>query len=462
MFAGSTSFGRLNSQSACGWMCGVATVVCACVVPFAAAVGSAAEPATTSADWPAWRGARRDGVAVGAALPRTWPTEIKPLWSVATGEGWSSPIVAEGRVFITDRTDRRERTAAYDAGDGRLLWEQVRPVAFETHAVGRRHGNGPKATPTFVDGRVYSLGIAGRLTCFHAADGREIWSHFFPAEFAEQRTLLGDDADVNEDIDVTVPTSPGRGGAVPLFGYTGSPIVDGDRLITSVGGAKGGTVMAFDKNTGAVLWKSLNENLSYSSPIVADLAGMRQVLIGTGPRMVGLDVRDGRLLWSFEYQNDHDETIGTPVTLGDLVIMTAVGRPLTAHRISRSGDACRAEEVWRNDEMTSYLSSMIVVGRHMYGMNDGGEWQCVDPADGRSIWRGGAHGYYTTPVAADGRLLSLNERGALLVLAADPAAFRQEAVLRLTTEATWTSPAVVGSRIYVRSKTQLSCFEFTR
>jgi outer membrane protein assembly factor BamB len=421
------------------------------------AADPAAEPVR---DWPAWRGARRDGAAVGASLPRTWPAQVKPLWSAATAEGWSSPIVVDGRVFITDRTDRRERTAAYAADDGRLQWEQFRPVAFETHPVGRRHGTGPKATPVYSDGRVYTLGIAGRLTCFAAADGREVWSHFFPAEFAEPRALAGDDAEVNEDVDVTVPTAAGTGGAVPLFGYTGSPIIDGDRLITSVGGAKGGTVMAFDKNTGAVLWKSLNENLSYSSPIVADLAGIRQVVVGTGPRMVGLDVRDGRLLWSFEYQNDHDETIGTPVTFGDLMIITAVGRPLSAHRIVRSGDACRADEVWRNDEMTSYLSSAIVVGKHVYAMNDGGEWQCLDAADGRSLWQGGAHGYYTTPVAADGRLLSLNERGSLLVLAADPTAFRREAELRLTTEPTWTSPAVVGNRIYVRSRTQLSCFEF--
>jgi outer membrane protein assembly factor BamB len=256
-----------------------------------------------------------------------------------------------------------------------------------------------------------------------------------------------------------VPTSPGQGGAVPLFGYTGSPVLDGDRLIASVGGAKGGTVMAFDRTTGAVLWKSLNENLSYSSPIVADLAGIRQVVVGTGPRMVGLDVRDGRELWSFEYQNDHDETIGTPVTLGDLVIITAVGRPLTAHRIARRGEGCEATEVWRNEEMSSYLSSMIVVDRHIYGMNDAGEWQCVDPADGRTLWRGGAHGYYTTPLAADGRLLGLNERGSLLILAADPKEFRREAELRLTTEATWTSPALVGNRLYVRSRTGLSCFE---
>jgi outer membrane protein assembly factor BamB len=443
----------------CKW-----TALTAVVVIGLSAIGAAAgeTSAPKPSDWPAWRGAKRDGAAIEAALPRAWPTEVKPLWTAATAEGWSSPIVVDGRVFITDRTDRRERTAAYGADDGRLLWEQFREVAFETHPVGRRHGNGPKATPVYADGRVYSLGIAGRLTAFTAAEGREVWSRFFPAEFSAQIAYGGNDAQVNDDVDVTVPIGEGRGGNVPLFGYTGSPIIDGERLITSVGGARGGTVMAFDKNSGAVLWKSLNESLSYSSPIVADLAGIRQVVVGTGPRMVGLDVRDGRLLWSFEYQNDHDETIGTPVTLGDLVIITAVGRPLTAHRIVRSGDACRADEVWRNDEMTSYLSSAIVVGKHVYAMNDGGEWQCLDPADGRSLWHGGAHGYYTTPVAADGRLLSLNERGTLLVMGADPAGFRQEAMLRLTSEATWTSPAVVGSRLYVRSKAQLACFEFGR
>jgi outer membrane protein assembly factor BamB len=199
--------------------------------------------------------------------------------------------------------------------------------------------------------------------------------------------------------------------------------------------------------------------VSYSSPVVADVAGVRQVVVMTGPRVVGLDVGDGRLLWSFDYQIQYDESIGTPVVAGNLVLATAVGRPLSAHRITSEGGRFNVVEAWQSDDLSSYLSSMLAVDGHVYGMNDGGEWHCLRLEDGRTLWRGGSYGYYATPVLVDRRLLGLNERGLLAVLAADPTAYRVLAENRLTTEPTWTSPAVVGNRLYVRSRTAVMCFE---
>lgn len=424
-----------------------------------AVVLGAASPAG-AADWPQWRGPQSTGIARDTTFPDPWPAMAPaPLWTAATADGWSSPVVADGRVFVTDRDRGTERVAAFDANNGKLLWQATNPVDFDPHQVGRRHGNGPKSTPAVSGGKIYTLGIAGWLQCLNAADGGVVWKHVLPAEFADAQPLPGGQAYVNGETNVIVPIGEGRGAPVPLFGYTGSPVVDGELLIVPVGGSRGGTITAFDKQSGRVVWQALHENVSYASPIVADLAGLRQVVAMTGPRVVGLDVRDGRLLWSFDYQVQYDESIGTPVVANDLVLVTAVGQPLSAHRVVAEGGQFRVSEAWHNDDLSSYLSSMLAVDGHVYGINDGGEWHCLRLTDGGTVWRGGSLAYYCTPVLVDKRLLGLGERGELDVVAADPAAYQALARNRLTTEATWTSPAVVGNRLYVRSRTKLACFE---
>ncbi|MGC3966987.1 MAG: PQQ-like beta-propeller repeat protein [Pirellulales bacterium] len=427
----------------------------------AVVLAAAAIERTQAEDWPSWRGPRHDGRAVAAKLPNPWPTEApQPLWTQALGEGWASPIVVDGRVFVVDRRDAVERAAAYDAATGSLLWERTNPVDFDPHPVGRRHGNGPKATPVYSDGKVYTLGIAGWLQCLDTRSGAVVWTKNLPAEFGAVQPLPDNRAFVQQEDYVVVPIGEGRGAPVPLFGYTGSPLVVDDLLVTSVGGARGGTIMAFDKRTGAVAWKAFEENTSYSSPILAAPAGRRQIVVATGPQLVGLNIADGKKLWDVPYQNQYDETISTPVVIGDHVLLTAVGRPLSAWRLVPEGDGFRAAEAWENHDMSSYLSSVVADDRHVFGMNDGGEWNCADLRDGKLLWRGGNHGYYCTPIWADDRLLALNEQGELAVIAADPQGFRQLAMNKLTDEATWTSPAVVGNRLFIRSQSKLLCFEY--
>lgn len=426
-----------------------------------AAIGLTAVVADAAeGDWPAWRGPRGSGVAEKTSFPEVWPaSKLTPVWTAPTADGWSSPVVADGRIFITDRTEAVERVTAFDAATGKQLWQQTNPVDFDPHPVGRRHGNGPKSTPVVSGEHVYTLGIAGWLQCLKVADGSVVWKHNLPLDYGTIQSLPGGRSYVNREVDVVVPVGDGKGAAVPLFGYTGSLAVEGDLLIAPVGQPRGGTIMAFDKLSGNVVWQALRENVSYSSPIVAELGGVRQVVVMTGPRVIGLDVKDGRLLWSFDYQNQYDESIGTPVVAGDLVLVTAVGRPLSAHRVVASGGSFTVAEIWKSYDLESYLSSMLAFDGYLYGMNDGGEWNCLRLSDGKSMWRGGSHGYCCTPVLVDRRLLGLNEKGELLVLAAEPTEYRKLAVSYLANQATWTTPAVVGNRLYVRSFSKLACFE---
>ena len=422
-----------------------------------------AKPLAAGQSWPGWRGATGQGIADDVELPETWPAETpSPFWQTPLGTGWSSPVVAEGRVIATDRRDDTERTVAFDAETGELVWKRTHPVDFDPHEVGAQHGNGPKSTPLVRDGRVYSLGIAGWLECLDLKDGGVVWQLNLPARFGARQALPTGRALVNGTRNVIVPVGEGEGAPVPLFGYTGSPTFVDGLLVLGVGGESGGTIMAFDAKTGEPAWKSLDENVSYSSPIVAELAGKRQIVVMTGPHVVGLDPADGRVLWKHPFQIQYDESIGTPVASGDLVLFTATGRPLTALRISHDGDTWRKQVAWENRDLTSYLSSMLIHNGHVYGMNDGGELSCVRLADGKTVWIDGQHGYYCTPVLAGERLLCLNERGALLLIAASPDGYRELGHSKLADSQTWTSPAVVGSRLYIRSGEGLRAFDFGR
>ncbi|HEV3343960.1 MAG TPA: PQQ-binding-like beta-propeller repeat protein [Pirellulales bacterium] len=418
--------------------------------------------------WPRWRGEAGQGVADAELkllilkLPERWPAAMTPAWTASLGTGWSSPVVADGRVFVTDRTDGTERVLAFEAKTGRELWTHSDPVDFDPHAVGARHGNGPKSTPSLANGKIYSLGIAGRLQCLDATSGKPVWEVNFPDRFGTHQKLGRGRAYVSGTDSVIVPVGKGEGAPVPLFGYTGSLLVAGKLVISSVGGAKGGTIMAFDAKTGQEVWRSLHDQVSYSSPVAARLAGIEQVVVMTGPAVVGLELATGRKLWSHPFQIQYNESISTPSVADPYVVVTGDGRPLTALKIGKREDGCSLDVAWQNRDLSSYLSSMIVHDGHVYGMNDGGEFGCLRLADGKTIWLDGHFGFYCTPVLVGSRLLCLNERGKLFVLTANPERSPSPTdtrETRLSERATWTSPALADGRLYLRADGQLLAFD---
>jgi outer membrane protein assembly factor BamB len=423
--------------------------------------------AASASEWSRWRGTTGQGTLPPAALPQDLPPTTFPIaWSQPLGTGWSSPVVARQIVVITDRQGEQERILAFALGDGRPLWAQTRPVDFDPHPVGRRHGNGPKSTPAIDNGRVYNMGISGWLSCCDLATGEMFWQIDLPNTYGRHQPLSRPGSFVNGTTNVIVPIDDGVGAPVPLFGYTGSPVIVDDMLVTMVGGERGGTVMAFDKKTGDEIWRALNENVSYSSPIVATVADRQQVIVMTGPRVVGLDATNGALLWSHPFQIQFDESISTPVTSGDLVLVTGSGRPLTALRIERNddgrnGDGFTSSVAWTNEDLSSYLSSMVVLHAHVYGMNDGGELVCASLADGKTVWFKGSHGFYSTPILAGERMLALNEQGTLRQFTAAPTGYDLGATWQLTDEATWSVPAMAERKALVRSAKSLTCYSLS-
>ena len=235
-------------------------------------------------------------------------------------------------------------------------------------------------------------------------------------QFGERQSLPGGRRRVNGTENVIVPVGKGQGAPVPLFGYTGSPTLHGELLITPVGGQAGRHDRGLSIRTrGGWSGRRSSENVSYSSPVVAEIGGRSSRWLSmTGPRVVGLAAR-GRCAAVESSVSEFNTTRASarPAIAGDMVLVTATGRPLTALRISRDGDKCQKQVAWTSEILSSYLSSMVTSGEHVYGMNDGGEFSCLRLSDGKILWTGGNHGYYSSPIVAGKRLFALNEQGQL-------------------------------------------------
>jgi outer membrane protein assembly factor BamB len=396
-----------------------------------------------SADWPQWRGPTRDGVAAEARLPRDWPGEPPaPVWRTWVGQGYSSPAVADGRLFILGR-DREAREIAYclDAATGKPLWTYPYPAPYVppdpcTH--------GPNGTPTVDGDRVYFLGLGGRFHCFEVGSGRIRWQHDFIADYrGVKKDEQGDDL------------------WAPPCGDSASPLVDGNRVIVPVGGPKAGAVAAFDRDRGTLVWKALDDRASYASPMRVTLAGVPQIAAFTGTRLVGLRIDDGGLLWDYPFNFSYHQTVLTPLVWNDLVITGGDNKPTVALRIDRRDSKQTATLAWRNDDLRGYLTTPILLGDHCLGYNRRAQLVCVELATGQTRWVQGTFGKYLVSIVRAGdQLLVLDDDGELHVLAADPAKFQRKVRWKLSEAGeTWSHLAVVGSRLYVKDKEHVLCFD---
>src|SRR5581483_10627237 len=303
------------------------------------------------ADWPQWRGPSRDGIAVGARLPKVWPRRTPaPSWKIAIGEGYSSPVVAAGRLYIMSReAGDTEVCLCFAADSGKELWRHAYQAPYKPSDP--RAGKGPKSTPTVDGDLVFMLGASGKFHCLDSKSGKVVWQRDFNAEFWG----------VEKD-----PNDPNDDAWSPCCGAATSPLVDGERVILPVGGKKAGGVTIFNKRNGSILAKSLEDRSSYASFVVASLAGERQFIGFTGIRMVGLRASDAALLWDFPFRVKWDQTVCTPVVWKDLVIVAGERhvkdeplRETTALRIEPLRGAFTTTVAWVNKDLRAYLCSPV-------------------------------------------------------------------------------------------------------
>lgn len=415
---------------------------------FLAALFLSAVAGSVCADWPQWRGPNRDNRVADARLPEKWPDQApEPLWQKEVGEGYSSPVIAGGKLYIMARQDKdKEVCLCLDAQTGETIWDHAYDAPYKPHPAARSAGSGPKSTITIDGDRIYCLGIAGMFHCLDAKNGKSLWKHDFQNEYWG----------VDRDDD-------GYDTWATYCGASCSPLVVDGYVVVSVGGKKAGAFAAFDRRTGEIAWKALEDRASYASPIVAEPAGVRQVIGFTGLRMVGLNPQNGKLFWEHPVKVAYEQTIVTPVVWKDHVIVCAESTPTVALKIDKKDGKPVMSEAWRNKDLKSYMATPTIAGDALYGLDESGRLVCINLADGKTRWSDGRFGQYVCILAAGKQLLVLGAGGELTVVAADPKEYKQLARLRLSKAGeTWANPALLGSKLYIKDKQHLLCFDFAR
>ena len=386
--------------------------------------------ATLAQDWTQWRGPGRDGRVPGA-VAITWPRTLAPGWKAKIGLGYASPVVAGGRVFTFARRDQNEVASALDLATGNVLWTQsyAAPYTMNSAAVG--HGPGPKSTPVIAGGKVYTFGISGILTAFDAATGRVAWRKDFKGQFKD---------------------------AAPVFGAAMSPAVADGLLLAHVGGDGDGALTAFDAATGTERWAWKGDGPAYSSPMVATIGGVRQVLTQTQNKIVGVSLARGELLWSLPFTTPYEQNAVTLVVNGDVVIYSGLSKGLHAARVVRKGEGWGLQPAWDNEEVSLYMSSPVLDGGHLYGFShrNKGQFFAVDAAPGKTLWLSEARqGENAAVLSAGDVLLLLKPEGELTVIRKDPKAFAPIATYTVADSSTWAHPALVGRTLLVKDEENL-------
>lgn len=401
--------------------------------------------ALKAADWPQWRGLGRDGHALGAQLPATWPMAApKPKWSVEIGLGYSGAAIARGKLFIQARDDAKgnELCLCLDARTGKELWQITYPCTFE--APDNTAGKGPNATPAVDEDRVYFFGLGGMFTCAEIATGKTLWQHDCLKEYwGVAKTPEGDDA------------------WFPPCGASASPLVDGDTVIVPIGGKKAGAITAFERNSGRIAWKTLADRSSYASPIIAAPGGVKQIVAFTGTRMVGLRHGDRQLLWDYPFPAKYEQTVVSPVVWQDHVIVGGEAKPTVALKLSRNGDTLKKETAWKSEDLRMYLTTPVVFSGHLLGFDHRmSRLVCLKLAGGDTAWTSPnlATKHLSLLVAGE-VILALTLEGDLLILKASAEEYVPLARWKVSDRGTYAHLALVGNMLYVKGTERLSCYE---
>jgi outer membrane protein assembly factor BamB len=402
-------------------------------------------------DWPQWRGPNRDGVWRETGLRERLPEgQIEVRWRMPIGSGYSGPTVAGDSVFVTDRVtdpESTERVWCFDRQTGAVRWSHGYPCSYREVS----YQAGPRCAVVVHDGRAYSLGATGHLFCFDADSGTVIFEH-----------------DLRETYDIDMP----------IWGIAATPVIEGDLLIVPVSGDDA-YLVAFDARSGEERWRALPDRGNYSAPIVVDHAGRRVLICWTGDRVVGLDPATGTLHWEHPFAPKNMPLgVATPVHHDGLVFFTGFYDGCLLLRLVP--DELRVEEVWRRrgpneirtDGLQSIISTPLIKGGHIYGVDSYGQLRCLKLEDGERVWEDltavPKARWATIHLVQNGdRTWMFNERGELLIAELSPGGFRELSRTQLIQPTRdqlnrrggvcWSHPAFAHRHVFARNDEEIVC-----
>lgn len=384
--------------------------------------------AIASSHWTNFRGPDRDGHYRQQPVRTDWGGALKPLWKQPVGGGYGSFVVAEGRAFTIEQRGDRELAAAYDAATGRELWTS----AWDAEFSGSPGGGGPRATPTWHNGRVFVLGATGEFRAIDAATGRVVW-----------RTNILDDA-----------------GAVNVdHGLSTSPLVVCNTVVVLPGGGNGQSVVAYDRESGQRAWSALDDRAAYSSPMLVTLAGVRQILAHTERRLVGLSPDNGTLLWEFPWQTPNSSAQPL-ITAPDRVFISAETDAAMLQLGPGADGQLVPRELWRTTRMNNKFTSPVLHDGFIYGLDEA-ILSCIDASTGELKWKGGRYGYGQVMLAS-GHLIVLTEEGELALVRADPASHQEITRFPAIEGKTWNHPAMSDGVLLIRNIEEMAAFDLRK
>jgi outer membrane protein assembly factor BamB len=380
-------------------------------------------------DWPQWRGPRRDGVSAERGLLKAWPESGPPLAWKATGagQGYSSFAVAGGRLYTLGAREDREHVIAFDVASGKRVWDAPHGQRFSND-----RGDGPRGTPTVDGTRVYAFGASGDLTALEAASGKVAW---------------------------TVNVIRDFGGQNITWGLSESPLIVGDRIIVSPGGP-GSSVVALNKADGKLIWKTEADRAGYSSAVLHELGGISEAIVFTGQRALGVNIANGRLLWSYDRVANRVANIATPIVRGDHVFLSSdYGTGAALLRLTAAGGGITAQEVYFTREMRNHHASSVLVGDHLYGFSSA-ILTAMRFDTGEVAWRDRSVGKGSL-VHADDRLYLFSERGVVALAEANPEAYKEHGRFSLETGSlpTWSHPVVSNGKLFLRDQDTIYAYD---
>jgi len=404
-------------------------------------------------DWPDWRGANRDAIwSANGVLQKFTSDTIPHEWSVPLGSGYSGPTVANGKVYVSDLLQepvQTEGVLCFDAQTGLKIWE----YRYECEYSGVGYPAGPRASVVLNDGKAYSLGTMGHLFCFNAENGEVIWKK-----------------DLNNEYDINMP----------IWGIASTPLVVDEKLVVHVSGSNNSCVVAFNKNSGKEIWRSLEDRAGYSAPIVIEKNGRKIIVNWTEHSLSGLNSETGETFWSFPWQTGSGMSIATPVLYKDYIFVSAFysGSLL----IKLGPDYTTAEKVWQRegenerntDALHCVMNTPVIIDNFVYGVDSYGELRCLELLTGDRVWENQtavernrwANIHF---VQNEDKIWMFNEQGELLITELSPEGFTEisrSLLIRPTRKqhprgVTWTHPAFAGKHVFIRNDKTLICADLS-
>jgi len=408
----------------------------------AAAVQASAEISEQPGDWPGFRGPRRDGRLFGVRIKTDWrqsPPQV--AWRHRIGPGWSSFAVIGDRLFTQEQRSDDECVVCYDATNGAEVWAHHDTARFSEIVA----GPGPRATPTFHAGRLYTFGGSGCLNCLDAAGGKPLWSHDVAAEFKA--------ADTEKDI--------------PQWGFASSPLVAQGLVVVFAGARNGKTVVAYKEESGELAWTASvgptpeKVALSYCSPQLATVNDVQQIVLATDAGLSGFEPLGGKELWHYSWPLPNMARIVQPAIIGegDLLLGAGMGNGTRRIHVARKGDEWSTDEQWTSRKIRPYFNDFVVLKDYLYGF-DGNKFVCIDLKDGSEKWRSGDYGNGQVLLLVDQELLLvLSEEGDVAVVSARPEKREELSRFKAIEGKTWNHPVIAHGKLLVRNGEEIACFK---